>query len=78
MSKGKAKEPVTRKTLDEAVDTILQGVEGLFQKMNKRFDDLEFEHREIKRQIRDLKYDTPARKELNELKNRVDKYHPMS
>ena len=64
MAKG---EPVTRKTLDEAVDTILHGVEGLFKKMNKRFDDLEFEHREIKRQIRDLKYDMPTRKELNEL-----------
>lgn len=78
MAKGEANEPVTRKTLDEAVDTILQGVEGLFKELNKRFDDLEFEQREIKRQISDLKYDIPTRKEFNELKDRVDKYHPLS
>jgi hypothetical protein len=78
MAKGEANEPVTKKTLDEAVDTILQGVEGLFKELNKRFDDLEFEQREIKRQIGDLKYDMPTRKEFNELKDRVDKYHPLS
>lgn len=78
MTKGEANQPVTKKTLDEAVDAILQGVEGLFEELNKRFDDLEFQQREIKRQIGDLKYDAPTRREYDELKDRVDKYHPLS
>lgn len=65
-NKSDSDEPVTRGMLNEAVDAILKGVGLMFAKQNKRIDALANGQREMKRQISDLKYDTPARKEFNE------------
>ena len=60
MKKMDPKEPVTRGVLDEAVEAILKGVEHMFSKQDKRFDNLESRQRDFHRQIGDLKYDTPT------------------
>ena len=84
MAKVDPNEPITRKILDEAVEAILDGINRMFTGMNKRFDgidarfdNLEAGQRILQRKIKDLKYNVPTRKEFNELKARVDKYHPQ-
>ncbi len=73
---------VTEKTLNEAVDAILQGVEGMFKEQNqslgknfgnieKRFTKIETELSFIKNDIKDLKNDTPSIAEFNKLKSLV-------
>jgi predicted nucleic acid-binding Zn-ribbon protein len=95
MTSVKPKELVDRGVLDDAVDTILKGVERMFKKRDKRFDNvedkldkvdgkigkLEIEHTHLKDKIDGLKADlstTPTKTEFNNLKARVDKYHPLS
>jgi len=70
--------------LDEAVDAILKGVDALFRQfkgeVDKRFDKVESEINFVKTDVRDIKADlsnTPSRKEFNELKTKVDRYHPQ-
>lgn len=53
-------------------------VEDHLGKVENGIGELEFGQRDIKRQLNDLKTDTPTRKEFEELKNRVDRYHPIS
>lgn len=86
------KNPVTKGMLDDAVDTLLAGMDNLhsrfkgeldksFDKVNGQLDNLERETTFVKREIRDLKADlsdTPTRKEHNELKGKVDRFHPSS
>ncbi len=69
---------VSKKMLDEAVEAILNGMEGMFSKQDKRFDKLEAGQKDLQRQIGDLKYDTPTQKEFDTLKSKVDKYHPLA
>ena len=64
--------------LDEAVEAILNGMQRMFSKQDKRFDKLEAGQMDLQRQISDLKYDTPTQKEFDTLKSRVDKYHPLT
>jgi peptidoglycan hydrolase CwlO-like protein len=49
-----------------------------FAKVDKRFDKLETGQKDLQRQINDLKYDTPTQKEFDNLKRKVDKYHPLT
>ena len=87
--------PVTNKTLGQAVDVIIHGVERMFDKQDKRIDQrfkqvdgrlekvdgrlekVEAGQADIKRQLTDLKLDTPTRQEFLELKARVDKHHQL-
>ena len=92
MAKNSNEEYVTKATLNDAVDTILTGmnniVEGLEGKMNTRFDGVEnrlrtveVELSHVKDEINGLKGDlsaTPSRREFEKLKTRVDKHYPLS
>lgn len=83
-------EPVTRKMLDEVVEAILAGTEGLFnnlrremnsrfEKADRRFDKIEVELRHVKDQVSGLiadLSDTPSRREFEDLKSKVDRHHP--
>ncbi len=85
-------QPVTKALLDEAVQTLLQGMDNLSARFkgeldefrseaNRRFDKIETDVSFLKREAEDRKadlFDTPTRKEFNELKARVDRYHPTS
>ena len=64
--------------LDEAVEAILNGMEIMFSKQEKRFDKLEAGQKDLQHQISDLKFDTPTQMEFNTLKSKVDKYHPLA
>ena len=88
MVKRDPKTLVTKKMLDQAVDAILKGVERMFDKQNKRidrrfkrvdqrFDRLETDVRDIRRRVIDLEVDIPTRKAFDDLKTRVDKFHPL-
>ena len=77
--------------LDEAVNTLLEGMDKLYERfkgeMNTRFDNVEnrlrnveVELSHVKDEITGLKADlsdTPSRRQFEELKARVDK-HPLS
>lgn len=92
MAKNSSEKFVTETMLQEAVEAILKGMDNLFDRfkdevskrfgeVDKRFDKLESEITFIKRDISDIKADlsdTPSRGEFNQLKVRIDKYHPIS
>ncbi len=61
--------------LSDATDTILTGVQKMFDKLENKVD---FNHSDLKHQISDLKYDTPSLKDFESLKKRVNFYHPVS
>ena len=80
---------VTKSMLDEAVEAILKGMDNLAKSLRSEFKGLLKEEIEpvknditfIKRDVRDIKVeisDTPSRREFNDLKGRVDKYHPLA
>ncbi len=91
MAKVNPKEPINRGVLNDAVDTILKGVDNLLanrnKQYNKRFDKvdsglkkLEVGQKGLKNEMDGLKAEfsnTPSRKEFGELKARVDKYRPL-
>ncbi len=78
--KADPNEPVTSGLLDEAVDSILKGIdklvnsakEELRQEMKAGFEEAIVERRGLRREIRDLQWDTPTTKEFNKLKARVN------
>jgi hypothetical protein len=78
MTKHDPNEPVTRALLDDAVHAILEGIEAMFEERDKRFDKIDAGQRELRRQTRDLKHDTPTQKEFDDLKARVEKFQPLS
>jgi archaellum component FlaC len=92
MTKGGGKEFVTREVLDEAVETILNGMNRLLagssQETNSRLDKMvdslksvKTELAHVKDEINGLKADlsdTPSRKEFENLKTRVDEHYPLS
>ena len=103
MSKKKSDAPVVRKDLDDAVQTILTGMDHMFKDpenpMNVRLDKVESRlgnvedqletfkggtqvlKRTVKDEARGLRAelsDTASKKELNELKARVTRYHPAN
>lgn len=87
-----AKDPnafVTNKTLDEAVDTILKGMDNMLEEQKKTFatkedlkqfatkEDLGREVGWLRNDINGLKADlsdTPSKREFNKLKSKVDKH----
>jgi hypothetical protein len=75
---------VTNETLDEAVDTILKGMDNMF-KGERKFNVQTFASKEdLKREVSWLKDDikgltadlsnVPSRNDFNQLKGKVDKY----
>jgi len=80
------------KTVSEATDAIIGGMEGMDESVRKeiratsdaidtRLSGIEIELRGLKNDIDGLHAelsDSASRKELNELKTRVAKYHPLS
>ena len=84
MGKDSKDQIVTKGMLDEAADSLLVGMDKLYQSFKQLFEkklepikaDITF----IKRDIGDIKAelsDTPSRREFKDLKTRVDKYHPI-
>lgn len=80
---------VTNEYLDDAVDTLLKGMDNMLEEQKKIFatkedlkqfatkDDLKTEIGWLKDDIKGLTADlsgTPSKKEFNELKDKVDKY----
>lgn len=69
-------ELVTKNMLTEAVDSIVEGMNQLFERLNKKIDKNQEENRaefaHVHHEISDLKHDTPSIKEFSELKDRVD------
>ena len=79
---------VTNETLDEAVDTILKGMDNLivglktevksgFNQVNIHLDKVDAEMSYIKDDVKGLTADisnTPSRNEFNQLKGKVEKY----
>ena len=90
MTKDNPLEPATKGMLKEAVDTILDGMDNLFSRLqdelndfreevNINFDKVEVRLRGVEDKVKGLKSDlsnTPTRKEFNKLKEKVDRYHP--
>ena len=88
--KNDPNKPVTMKDLDEFVQAILAGTEGLFnelrremkssfEKVGQRFDKMEVGQSHLKDQVNGLKADlsdTPSRREFERLKSKVDRHHP--
>lgn len=84
MAKKDPKAFVTNETLDEAVDTILKGMDNMF-KGERKFNVQTFASKEdLKREVSWLKDDikgltadlsnVPSRNDFNQLKGKVDKY----
>jgi hypothetical protein len=63
------------------IDGLIKEVRQGFKLVNTHIDKLEIEARGIKDDVEGLEADlsdTPSRREFNELKTRIDKYHPLS
>ena len=80
---------MANKTLSEAVDTVLKGMDNMFEEQKKVFaskgdleklatkEDLKREASFMRQDINDLRAEiatSPTRKELNTLRKRVDHY----
>ena len=92
MAKEDPNAPVTNKKLDDAIGTVVKGMDNLFKRLvkemrdglkqtNSRFDKLEVEVRGVKDDVRGVTAelsDTPSREQFEKLKAKVDKYHPIS
>jgi len=74
------KASVTNKTLGEAVDTLLKGMDNMLNEQKKIFatkEDLKTEIGWVRDDIKGLTADlsdTVSKKEFNQLKGKVDKY----
>ena len=91
-SKKALLEPVNRGMLNDAVDTILNGMDNLFsrfqdelndfrEEVNTNFDKVKVRLRGVEDEVKGLKSElsnTPTRKEFNKLKEKVDRYHPSN
>lgn len=85
MAKRDHDEPVTRGLLDEAVRAILGGIDNMFTEQDKRFDGLEAKVDQVKSELKDeiegLKAelsDTPSRRDMDKLKEKVERHHPAN
>lgn len=79
--------PLTKKDLLEVLhdfwkDVALPEFQKVRNELRKEIgsvrDELKAEIRENRRQINNLKADTPTRKEFDELKVKVDRHHPTN
>ena len=72
--------PASNKTLSEAVDAVLKGMDNMFVEQKKVFaskEDLKRETSFVRQDINDLRAEiatSPTRKEFNTLRKRVDHY----
>ncbi len=75
------KEIVT-KTVVEASEAILEGVGEMFKLQNERLDErfikIETDISHLGQDVHDLKYDTPSRKEFEDLKVKVYSHQSVS
>lgn len=77
---------VTFGMLSDAMDTLLNGMQGMFDdlntKLDKRFNkvetDMKYVHDSLKKEIDELKFDSPTRKEFNDLRDRFDRHYPTA
>ena len=73
---GKTYKAVTEGVADVARNTLNE-FKSFGKTMDNRFDKAASERQEIKRQINDLKADTPTQKEVNEVKRRVERLETL-
>ncbi len=82
MPKQDPQAPVNSERLDQAVDAIVAGMEklikGVEQRLNKRLNRIATDIRDVRRKLIDLEVDSHTRKEFDDLKERVDEYHPLT
>ena len=89
MVKRDPKAPVTNQVLDDAINHVVETLGGMIEvlgkkvdtlsgKMEKGFAQASAERQDLKRQISDLKADTVTQKEFEELKAKVDRFHPTN
>lgn len=81
MRKRDPKAPVTYEMLDEAVEALTEAMNTLLKEVQKtirrELGPIKTEIRDIRRRMIDHEVVTPTRKELDNLKARVEKYHPL-
>ena len=67
---------IVSEIVSDASDRILEGIGRMFERQNRMFDrrfgNLEAGHADMKRQLTDLKVDTPTRKQFQDLDERVE------
>jgi prefoldin subunit 5 len=82
MAKRDLKAYVTNETLDQAVESITEGMDNLLKEIKKtlrrELEPMKTDIKDVRRQLTDLKVDTPTRREFEDLKSRVDTYHPLT
>ncbi len=69
------KKPATKKDLIELSEAILNGMGEMLSNLKV---ELKKEIRENRRNISNLKLDKPTRKEFEDLKSKVESYHPSN
>lgn len=67
-----------KQTAADIVDTLLEGMNHLWKKVDARFSTIENDLTDMKWQLNDVKADTPTRKEFEEVKAKVNKHYPFS
>ena len=80
------KDVPTKKDVFEMViqssEAVISGVEkmidGLRDETKMGFSELKSGHRDLQRQVSDLKTDTPTKKEFEELRSKVYGHHPLN
>lgn len=87
MKKTKKDGLVTEEMLDEAVTSILDGMDNLLKEQDERNQKIFATKEDLKREVSWLRddisglkvelSDTPSRREFNELKGRVNKSTPL-
>jgi archaellum component FlaC len=78
--------PATNQTVMDAADHILKSVQGMVDEVAKELTQVverantqvRGDIQDIKRDINDLKADTPTQKEFDELKAKVERHHPIN
>jgi archaellum component FlaC len=76
----------TNQTVMDAADHILKSVQGMVDEVAKELTQVvertntqvRGDIQDIKRDINDLKADTPTQKEFDELKTKVEHHHPIN
>ena len=81
MSKRDPKAPVNNETLDEAIEAFMEGMNTLLKEVKmtirRELAPIKTDIRDVHRRMIDHEVDTPTRKEFDDLKSSVDKYHPL-
>ena len=67
-----------KEALSDVVELILEGMDKIYRELKNDIHEIKNDTTNIKRQLNDLKVDTPTQKEFNELKEKVDKFIPLT